>query len=50
MVLEGDCDANWISDNDETNSTSEYVFTLGGGAVSWKSAKQICNARSTMES
>ena len=49
-VLEGYCDANWISDNDETNSTSGYVFTLGGGAISWKSSKQTCNARSTMES
>jgi len=26
------------------------VFTLGGGAVSWKSSKQTCIARSTMES
>ena len=50
IVLEGYCDANWISDNDETNSTSGYVFTLGGGAISWKSSKQTCNARSTMES
>uniref|UniRef100_A0A2N9I4V3 Reverse transcriptase Ty1/copia-type domain-containing protein n=1 Tax=Fagus sylvatica TaxID=28930 RepID=A0A2N9I4V3_FAGSY len=50
IVLEGYCDANWISDNDETNSTSGYVFTLGGGAVSWKSSKQTCKARSTMES
>ena len=30
-------------------STSGYVFTLGGGAVSWKSSKQICITRSTME-
>ena len=36
-------------DNDETNSTSGYVFTLGGGAVSWKPSKQMCKARSTME-
>uniref|UniRef100_A0A2N9HRF5 Uncharacterized protein n=1 Tax=Fagus sylvatica TaxID=28930 RepID=A0A2N9HRF5_FAGSY len=50
IVLEGYCDANWVSDNDETNSTSGYVFTLGGGAVSWKSSKQTCKARSTMES
>ena len=34
IVLEGYCDANWISNNDETNSTSGYVFTLGGGAIS----------------
>ena len=49
-VLEGYCDANWISNNDKTNSTSGYIFTLGGGAISWKSSKQTCNARSTMES
>ena len=30
-------------------STSGYVFTLGGGAVSWKSAKQTCITWSTME-
>jgi hypothetical protein len=49
-VLEGYSDANWISDNTETKSTSGYVFTLGGAAVSWKSSKQTCIARSTMES
>ena len=32
VVLEGYSDANWISDSDETKSTSGYVFTLGGGA------------------
>lgn len=32
-VLEGYSDANWISDSDETKSTSGYVFTLGGGAM-----------------
>ncbi|KAK4391846.1 Retrovirus-related Pol polyprotein from transposon TNT 1-94 [Sesamum angolense] len=49
-VLEAFCDANWVTDNDEVSSTSGYVFTLGGGAISWKSAKQTCIARSTMES
>ncbi|KAK1632416.1 hypothetical protein QYE76_006731 [Lolium multiflorum] len=38
-VLEGYSDANWISDADETKATSGYLFTLGGGAVSWKSCK-----------
>jgi hypothetical protein len=32
-VLEGYCDANWISDADELHATSGYVFLLGGGAV-----------------
>ncbi|XP_075108911.1 uncharacterized protein LOC142180744 [Nicotiana tabacum] len=49
-TLEGYNDANWISDSDETKSTSGYVFTLGGGAISWKSAKQTIIARSTVES
>ena len=49
-VLEGYCDANWIFDTKDSKSTSGYLFTLGGGAVSWKSSKQTCIARSTMES
>ena len=48
-VLEGFSDANWISDSDEMKSTSGYVFILDGSAVSWKSAKQTCITRSTME-
>ncbi|GAA0144134.1 hypothetical protein LIER_35877 [Lithospermum erythrorhizon] len=49
-VLEGYCDANWISGNDEISSTNGYVFTMGGGATLWKSTKQTCIACSTMES
>jgi hypothetical protein len=48
-VMEGYSDANWISDADELKATSGYVFTLGGGAVSWKSCKQTILTRSTME-
>jgi hypothetical protein len=48
-VLEGYSDSNWISDADEIKVTSEYVFTLGGGTVSWKSCKQTILTRSTME-
>jgi hypothetical protein len=33
-VLEGYSDANWISDVDELYAMSQYVFTLGGAAVS----------------
>ena len=49
-ILEGYSDANWISNADETKSTCGYIFTLGGGAISWKSSKQTCTAWSTMES
>ena len=48
-VLEGYSDANWVSDSDETKATSGYVFTLGGGAVAWKSSKQTVITRSTMD-
>jgi hypothetical protein len=49
-VLEGYCDANWILGSNETKSTSGYVFTIGGGAVTSRSAKQTIIAKSTMES
>ena len=48
-VLEGYCDANWISDADEIYATSGYVFSLGGGAVSCKSCKQTILTRLIME-
>ncbi|GKB12734.1 retrotransposon protein, putative, ty1-copia subclass, partial [Tanacetum coccineum] len=34
----------------DSRSTSGYVFTLGGAAISWKSSKQTVIAKSTMES
>ena len=34
--------------SNEVKSTSGYVFTLGGGAVSWKSSKKTCIASFTM--
>ena len=45
----GYSDSNWISDADEIKATSGYVFTHGGGPVSWKSCKQTILTRSTME-
>jgi hypothetical protein len=48
-VLEGYCGANWIANVDEIYATSGYVFSLGGGAVSWKSCKQTILTKSTME-
>ena len=49
-VLEGYNDANWIFDSYDIKSTSDYVFTLGGGVVAWKSSKQTLITTSTMES
>ena len=48
-VLEGYSDSNWISNADELYATSGYVFTLGGGAISWRSCKQTILTRSTIE-
>ena len=49
-VLEGYSDANWISDSDESKSTSGYVFNFGGGTVTWKSAKQTVLTKSSRDS
>ena len=49
-VLEGYNDANLISDSKNSKSTSGYVFTLGGAAISRKSSKQTVLTISTMES
>ena len=35
------------SDPDDSKSTSRFMFTLNGGAISWKSSKQTTNANST---
>jgi hypothetical protein len=47
-VLEGYTDASWITDNDDHKSTSGWIFTLGGGAISWGSKKQTLITDSTM--
>ena len=48
-VLEGYSDASWIAKNSESNGCTGYVFTLGGGTVSWKSTKKTLVTRSTFE-
>jgi hypothetical protein len=48
-MLEGYSDANWISDIDQIYAISGYVFTLGGGAVSWRFCKQTILTKSTMK-
>jgi len=49
VVLEEYNDANWISDSNETKSTGGYTFTLGGGAITWRSVRQTIIARSSIE-
>jgi len=48
-VLEGYSDSNWITKADELKPTSGYIFTLGGGAVSWRSCKLTILTKSTLE-
>ncbi|XP_070054602.1 secreted RxLR effector protein 161-like [Nicotiana tomentosiformis] len=45
----GYTDSNLQLDRDSRKTTSENVFNLGGGAISWRSIKQTCVADSTME-
>jgi hypothetical protein len=42
----GFSDSNYAED--DRKSTSGYVFTLAGGAISWKSCKQTVTTSSTM--
>ena len=42
-------DFDFLLDLNFRKSTSGCVFTLGGGAISWRSVKQSCIVDSTME-
>uniref|UniRef100_A0A2N9GSR4 Integrase catalytic domain-containing protein n=1 Tax=Fagus sylvatica TaxID=28930 RepID=A0A2N9GSR4_FAGSY len=48
-VLEGYTDADMAGDLDGRKSTSGFLFTFAGGAVSWQSKLQKCVALSTTE-
>ena len=39
LVITGYTDASFQTDKDDSKSQSGYVFTINGGAVSWKSSK-----------
>ena len=39
LKLQGYTDSSFQSDPDDSRSTSGFLFTLNGGAVSWKSSK-----------
>jgi hypothetical protein len=47
--LQGWCDADFAGDSDTRRSTTGYVFTIAGGAVSWASKRQPTVACSTTE-
>ena len=48
-ILEGFSDSDLVGDVDTSRSTSGYLFTFGGGAVSWQSRLQRCVTLSTTE-
>lgn len=50
IVLEGYTNASLITSTSDTKLTSEWIFILRDGIVSWASKKQICITHSTMES
>ena len=47
-VLEVFANASWITNSEDHSSTREWIFTPGGGAVSWGLKKQTCIANPTM--
>ena len=49
LIPIGYIDFDVMSDKDMRKSTSGHIFTLEGGAVSWRSIKQKCIASSTIE-
>jgi hypothetical protein len=48
LQIVGYADADWGGCKDTLKSTLGYIFTLSGGAISWKSCKQTAIASSTM--
>ena len=48
-VMEGYNDASWITSSSDYKSTSGWIFSLEGGAISWTSKKQTCISHSIME-
>lgn len=48
LELVGYTDSDFAGCKDTSQSTSSFVFMMGGGAVAWKSAKQPSIATSTM--
>ena len=49
VCIHGFVDSDWAGDIDRRRSTSGYVFTMFGGAISWMSKRQPVVALSTTE-
>ena len=47
--VEGYTDSDYAGNADNRKSTSGYIFTYGGGAISWRSKLQECTTLSTTE-
>lgn len=47
--LTGYCDSDWAGDTTSRKSTSGYLYTLGGAAISWASQQQHLVALSSTE-
>ena len=50
LIIKGYSDASFQSDRDDCSSQSGFVFTLNGGAVTWRGSKQSTIANSKTES
>jgi hypothetical protein len=48
LPLSGLSDADWAGDKTDRASVSGFVWSLGGGPISWSAKKQNCIALSTM--
>ena len=48
-ILEGFSDVDWNTLSGDSLFTTSCIFTLGGGAICWKSKKQTIIANSIME-
>ena len=48
-MIEAFSDVDWNTLSGDSLSTTSYIFTLGSGAICWKSKKQTIIANSTME-
>ena len=49
LVVNGNVDASFDTDPDDSKSQTGYVFLLNGGAVSWRRSKQSVVAGSRCE-